>query len=128
MSLQIFAFLLKSLAVNPADKALLSFVFQHILPLAPKWGKVVNQDTTKYVSEEHIHENNVDHVVDESSWLEDLHVFAYLLVYVQLYDTFIHSFAVLLWILVRINGLSVIGHWKHREEGDEGHSKYWKNA
>jgi hypothetical protein len=127
VSLQVFALLLQGLFVDPADETFFSFILQHFLSRRSEGGEVVDEDAPQDVSEQHVHEDNIDHVVGEPPSLEDLHILSHLLLDVEFHHAVEHRFAVSVRVPIRIYTICVVAQGEDRKESYEGYSEEREN-
>ena len=119
MGLQVKTLLFKGLFVNATNEAFSFFVIDHLFSLGPQGGEVVDQDTSQYITEQHVHEDHVDHVIWEPTRFEWIHIFTDLFLDVELYHTTKHSFTVIFWIFLWVYGFDITTHRKYWEKGVE---------
>jgi hypothetical protein len=113
MSLEVKTSFLQGLTIDSADEAFASFVLQHFVSLPTQAGEVINEHTSNNIAKEHIHEDNVDHIIAEPSSLELLHVVADFLLDVELNDAAENGLAVMFRMVVWIDGLNVVVEGKY---------------
>ena len=108
VSFEVLAFFLKGFLIDAADKAFFCFIFEHFLPFRSQRCKIINENTSKNVSKEHVHEDDVYHIICKPSSFKLIHVLSDLLFNIEFDHAVIHGLTMYLRILLRVYGVSIV--------------------
>ena len=113
VSFQVKALFFKSFFINTTYEAFSFLILNHLFSLSSKRCEVIDQDTSKNISKEHVHKYSVDHVISKSSRFEGIHIFTNLFFDIEFNHTIKDTLTVSIRIFIRVYCVNIVAHRKY---------------
>ena len=99
---EVFVCFFKRFLFDGANKAFALFVLLNLVAFLPQLSESIDQDTTDDIAKKHVHKNSVNHVRNEPTGFERIHVFTDLFVNVKFDDAVEQGLAVIFGYFLRV--------------------------